>query len=639
MRFSRKALSLTRLLRINRQAALQLLTGALITRIRTQSLRSILVLVSIREIFRSIVLRSAQKIITASPLLEFAYRKVRMRPDSSPRWYLKGGMSRDEFFLGLNSKGVKYVVIRWADDLPTAGEPEDIDILCSDEDLFTVREYLTKASLGGQAIDLYSVSGSDGSDYGGRPYFPDALANLLLSSAVFRQLEGPKSPGIKGEILSLVYHLVFHKLWRPGQLNPTNEHQRILRRLATLDPGFDDSEETVLEHLQVLRESEMIPPLEECRMIFRDSPSAKISRLFEAPLPSSRGLAPNLLFLVCRESLFKFGGVRFLEEAIAKDGLQVLKRFVLTDHQQRAASVISRGGNWGKGPFLRAGGLPAEIWVVWDSFPQFPSRGSNSPALVNSNLKLKDSWRQYVNERVGALKHSNMVHSTDMVDEGYQLLEGIGETEYLEELKRTSSQLKSDSLTPKADNPLLGSDGGRSRVWLDIDRQVVTKVFARGYESYHSREMEFYRKFSSHPMVLTPLSSDATSFTLPSLRPLLKSREGLLGKGALLSRSETMQLVNFLRYVNDHGYVLVNCTPENLLLSDDDNLVVIDFEFAQSQNPPRKWHLSSDFIGLSQSVSLERPLGWHLGLDHWDIVWREVTGLTLRELQETVVNS
>src|SRR5690554_3153675 len=72
--------------------------------------------------------------------------KELIKPQKSPRVYIKKGIGRMEFFEILHNRKINYVLLRWWEDLPEIPEGEDLDILVRDEhrdlmnDLVTFRD-------------------------------------------------------------------------------------------------------------------------------------------------------------------------------------------------------------------------------------------------------------------------------------------------------------------------------------------------------------------------------------------------------------------------------------------------------------------------------------------------------------------
>jgi hypothetical protein len=130
------------------------------------------------------------------------------------RRYIPPEIGLDQFFLTLSDRGIRYVVLRWFDELPEIKPGGDVDLLIDDRDVESISDLFT-GEVRGTACDLFSVSGLRGSSYRGIPYLPPEKAAVVLDHAVvFRDLM--KVPSPEDYFLSLAYHAVYQKGLRAG---------------------------------------------------------------------------------------------------------------------------------------------------------------------------------------------------------------------------------------------------------------------------------------------------------------------------------------------------------------------------------------------------------------------------------------
>lgn len=183
------------------------------------------------------------------PLLRALAGKLfrRRRPDPSTgkyrrraRRYIPPEIGLEQFFRTLSDRKVRYVVLRWFDELPRIKPGGDVDLLIHDDDIDAIAD-LFVGEVRGVACDLFSVSGLSGSSFRGIPYLPPAKAIGVLEQAVlFRDLIRVPSP--EDYFLSLAYHAVYQKGPRSGlptsangiqpELQPRHDYAGILARLA-----------------------------------------------------------------------------------------------------------------------------------------------------------------------------------------------------------------------------------------------------------------------------------------------------------------------------------------------------------------------------------------------------------------------
>jgi hypothetical protein len=149
------------------------------------------------------------------------------------------------YYTDLNRAGVRYVVLRWSEDLPMgaqtpAGRDEDIDHLVADSDMRAVLR-LAASHPGPLKSDYYSVGGRRGSSYKSMPYYVPERAQRLLDH---RRLDprGFYRPCPEDEFFSFAYHLCYHKGLEcglpaglpdcPNPERPSKDYAAELTRLA-----------------------------------------------------------------------------------------------------------------------------------------------------------------------------------------------------------------------------------------------------------------------------------------------------------------------------------------------------------------------------------------------------------------------
>ena len=156
------------------------------------------------------------------------------------RRYIPPEIGLERFFRTLLDRRVRYVVLRWFDQLPQIKPGGDVDLLIHDDDIEKISD-LFVSDVRGVACDLFSVSGLRGSSFRGIPYLPPARAlGVLEKAVVFRDLMLIPCP--EDHFLSLAYHAVYQKGLRSGlptsviglqpELKPRHDYAEILKKLA-----------------------------------------------------------------------------------------------------------------------------------------------------------------------------------------------------------------------------------------------------------------------------------------------------------------------------------------------------------------------------------------------------------------------
>jgi hypothetical protein len=190
---------------------------------------------------------------TSEPPTNFARRLFRVfarltrRKKPPRRRFIPNHIGVEGFFHELDSRRIRYAVLRWFDRLPDLDPDEDIDLLVHDEDFSAIADLFDSSD--GVPCDVYSVSGKPGGSSHGVPYLPPTAAAKLLEraekrSGLFRV------PCREDYFLSLAYHAVYHKGLRSGlpttlpglvpESHPEHDYARVLGELA-LELGIDVS--------------------------------------------------------------------------------------------------------------------------------------------------------------------------------------------------------------------------------------------------------------------------------------------------------------------------------------------------------------------------------------------------------------
>jgi len=118
------------------------------------------------------------------------------------------------FFRWLEANGFSYAVLRGYRNMgecPARGGKEDMDVLLEDRAAEAVsRSFRGVPKRLGIKCDLYSVTAGHGADFVGGPYFPAALAGLILQRRV-RWRDAFYVPCDHDLYVSLLYHLAYQK--------------------------------------------------------------------------------------------------------------------------------------------------------------------------------------------------------------------------------------------------------------------------------------------------------------------------------------------------------------------------------------------------------------------------------------------
>jgi hypothetical protein len=390
------------------------------------AIRAINEVIVLSGLIKSLPLRAISKFVrSAVPRDQHHRLPHRIRdPWSIARYgarrYVRSDLSIEQLFMALKQRNISYAVLRWFEDLPYIEEGEDIDFLVADHDLPLIKDLFSYRNKGGQACDIYSVSGLQGSNFDDMPYYPPHLAREILATRVWSK-EIYAVPDQRRHFLSLAYHAVFHKGKKSGLPNDRHaipkgdydhDYQRILQELASQLPEVSvDFEFSKI--FQFLKSQNWVPELDTLRRL-----AVKDEWLWDL-LPESSKRPGNekgetLLFVV-REWAIVNDKLEFIKKTIEGAGLEIVQSFMLSEHEKKIATQSIRGGKWDRGPFPVSGGLPACLMVCFDPEPIPPAEEDtrDHPFVRNRNVFLKHTIRDQINKEMLSFFHVNCIHSSD----------------------------------------------------------------------------------------------------------------------------------------------------------------------------------------------------------------------------------
>ncbi len=347
------------------------------------------------------------------------------------------------------SRQVKYVVLRWFDDLPAIKPGQDVDMLVADDSLKAVLEVLYSQP-GIQPCDVYSESGLPRSDYFGTSYYPPPMARRILEGAVSHK-NVCCVPSPSHYFHSLAYHSVYHKGRRSGlpcgetglrpKREPAHDYRGILQKMAS-ELGIDA--EISLEGLHAyLQESGWGPSADLIARLAAGCPANRWLQIL------AQRLAPDvqhqgLCVFALRHEAVRRGFQNAMLQMIRARGFEIMAVKGLSLAEMEAAAARSRGGNWSAGPYKCSGGPPAVAVVAYDRAPIRPSgkQRRKFPQRTNARIFVKEEIRDFVISKLPAGEEFNALHSSDHAAEAWHLVEVLAP-----ELKETI-QRRLDPMQP-----------------------------------------------------------------------------------------------------------------------------------------------------------------------------------------------
>lgn len=331
----------------------------------------------------------------------------------------------------LDEQDVRYVVLRWFDDLPHVDDGEDLDVLVSDEDAPRLDALVPSLPLGGGIpCDAYSVTGLPTFGWHGTAYYPPRVAQQILDGAI-RHRSGARVPSPADHFRSLAFHALYHKGYRSGlpvsdvepprDGDPEHPYTEVLHRLASRIGT--DVPITMRDLDRHLAAEGWRPPLDT---LLKWGEGNRWCQELHAAGLSATVAPPGLCVFVVRARAGDPSSVRHIREEAERVGFRtVAVRRLDPDATARARAEL-RGANWGRGPHPRSGGDPHTALVLVDPSPSPPtaSERAEHPGLDNGRTRaVKLAVRDWWNGPVDPDERCNVLHTSDSAGQAAHYLD------------------------------------------------------------------------------------------------------------------------------------------------------------------------------------------------------------------------
>lgn len=573
------------------------------------------------------ILPSSLKIKLYPVLKKFS----RHRPQA--RRYIKTGLTIEDFFTELKKRDIQYVILRWFDDLPRINAGEDLDILIADNDISRISDLISDINNNNQQLDIYSVSGLSGTNYRAVPYYPPRLGKVIIEHRIWHK-DIFAVPDSKHHFLSFAYHVIFHKGQKSGL--PT------AKNIAAFDTGDHDYKADLLrlskqadislndinfENVHaILQQEKWTPELDTLRILSRNDP------LLQALLPSKEthiNKDGELLVFVVRQWALDHHKLDFIKAILEENLLDIIDVKILGEDEITRATNLIRGGKWDQGPYPVSGGRPAALIMAYDYAPIPPSDEVRKlyPYVGNANILIKHKIRDQLNAERILFHHTNCIHSADDETEAWHYIEHVlpSKTDHIKDAVKKRRDIF------KTDYPVLHiykANGTRAKTEkIDFNGQIaVKKTFRLGCERFAEREAFAYKTFNPLIDTIPPLlDSGPNHIVIPwydNILPELSSAD----KKETIHR-HTDGILKTLRCFYDHGYAIIGFYPGNLIITKDNDLKIVDFEFLYPyETKPEKFSHSYDLAGTPKNFDGDLPRGTR-GKGHtFQNTWRPYMG-------------
>jgi hypothetical protein len=545
--------------------------------------------------------------------LAYAFEWLINKKTPVKRRYIRKGFSVEDFFDELNKRNVKYVILRWFDELPAVKQGEDIDLLIADEDLSRVGDLFTYLPYT-QACDIYSVTGLDGTGYKNMPYYPPVLANELLNHRVLMKRRF-YVPDQKRHFLSLAYHAVFHKGSFSGLTNryfdkkALSDHDykkalfNIEQSVFSVKEDFD-----YVDLFNVLKQSGWVPEIDTFRILAKFDPWIKnLVDTQDYKVPRTDG---DLIVFIIREWAEKNDCIEVIQRLLKVNyRLDILYSKKLTDAEKSAAKSYVRGGVWHRGPYSSHGGDPSHILVCFDYKPKW-GVDKRYPYVANLNILSKHEIRDRINREVLYPKTANFIHSSDDLIEAINYIQRVIPNSLDQIIKDIEDR---QYFFAKNFNVIetFNSNGIRSKTEKIRykQRDCIKKTFKLGYERHLSREVKATKELKNHIDVIPAYISSGENYVITEFyKNVLDDMTPNEARQCI--RRKAQDIVNAMKMFYEHGYAIIGFYPGNLIITPDDKLIIIDYEFLHKYDVKPKSFLDSyDIVGVPDGFAYDKPIG------------------------------
>jgi hypothetical protein len=338
-----------------------------------------------------------------------------------------------EFFEELNTLAIRYVILRWFEDLPEIGAGEDLDVLVLEDDASKIAALLSKSERR-EAIplDVYSTQGRFHSGHAGIAYYPPARAEQIINRSELHP-SGARVPNLEDYFHSLAFHALYHKGYAaaipideqsPSGMTGEHDYATVLAKLAH---RLDLTVPITMTGLdRYLADVGWRPPLdtiakwslnnEWCRQMYQEG---------LADIDAPDGLVVAIVREAAAESISE------ITELLQVSGLEVTEvRKLERGAAERAAQQL-RGGNWGQGLYPTSAGKPYAVIIAIDHDPITPTSEQTIryPGIDNARINLvKSTVRDWWNKQVIPSQRCNIVHTSDSAAQAVHYLAVLGIT-------------------------------------------------------------------------------------------------------------------------------------------------------------------------------------------------------------------
>ncbi len=556
--------------------------------------------------FSSLFLTNLIKLKLSNFIYKLKLKTGVLKPGS--RYYIKRDISVETFFERLFDK--RYVLLRWFDQYPTLSKTEDYDILISDKEFnFAIKQCVPYPN-GGQPIDFYTPKGLNGANYNGTTYFPTNLAEEILNNSELYKKK-VRVPNNKYHLLSLAYHIVFHKGYDSGITKNQEEIKIIdhdyldiinnLKKKLNYKYNFYDLN-TIYNFLQ---KKQWIPNAESFNILSRYNRYIReLEKIKFNTIDKSKG---ELIVFIIREYAALNNFIDEIKRTVFNNGISIIEYKDLNKKEVAFAKKNFRGGYWGRGNFIKSGGVPFSMLICFDYCPNISCIDSSK---TDSNiLILKNLIRNKINKNQFFFNQANIIHSTDNEIESLEYIKKIDSNLYSKINRKLNLIRETDYFDNKKDLRVINPNGLRSKVSVIKynNKLCIQKKFKLNMKKFLDKEVYAYSILSQKLNSIPKLIEKGENFLI--IEYFENILEGLSENSSKeVIKKYTWDILEIVYSLWKIGYAHIDLNPNNIIITRNGELKICDFEFLykyKDQNIP--FSESYDFKGVPLNFNSDLP--------------------------------
>lgn len=556
------------------------------------------------------------------------------------RKYIPYTFTRIGFLEKIYKENVNSVVLRGFESLNRIESfVEDIDMLIDEKDIKTFDAILND-TIGVFPIDLYSDSGEVKTSFSGLPYYPQRLAKKILKTKEVYDFKF-YVPNKKFYLLSYIYHIVFHKSLKSGfpinheiqnLLNSKKNYQKItkdafLKNDIKIEYSTLESLSIYLKNNDFFPEYDLILKLEQLK---KDNWYRFLVKSNQKNIEKEYFKIKGISVFLLREEACAPVLIELVEKRIEDFGFFLIEKINIPDELADDVNSSIRGGKWDIGPYELNAGFPKLCYVLYDPFFVEPlgEFKKQYPHLENKKAtQVKIVLRDEINKIVP--KSINSIHSSDDFYEAVYYLNKI-----------TNSHLKTNEIIDKC-NIICNNHKSPDTVLKDYSRfavrarvelisfkgnNVIKKRYKKNKLVYLMNELWFLKQFKHSSVIPKLIAHDDSSLIIEYFKNSKNLNE------TYLKTKHILQLQTFFKDIYDNKITLLDVNPSNVLIDENDNIKVIDFEYAQSyKNAPEQMQHMYELSSFSLNDVGVYPSGHEKIKNAYNKFWHEKTCLTLNQ--------